>query len=86
MRRQGSLWLLLFGGGALGVIALARPDLLQGGRGVSLLYIVLLLAYLGGSAWVSVRLTPGRVLTQAVVWLAIFVALAGGYRLWQAWT
>ena len=86
MRRQAALWLLLAVGGALGVVALARPDLLAGGRGVSVLYLSLLLAYVGAAVWTGTRMDMGRALYQAVVWVAIIVALAGGWRLWQAWT
>ena len=86
MGREGALWLLLAVGGALAVIALARPDLLAGGRGVNLLYLGLLLAYMGGAVWAGARMDMSRTLLQAVIWVAAFVVLASGWRLWQAWT
>ncbi len=86
MRRQAAVYILLACGGALLVIALFRPDLLTGGRGISLLYAMLLLAFIGSAVWTGARMDMGQALRNAVIWLAIIVALASGYRLWQSWT
>jgi hypothetical protein len=31
------------------------------------------------------RSSPGGALRNILIWLVLVVALAGGYRLWQAW-
>jgi hypothetical protein len=84
MRRDAAIWILLALGSAFAVVAFARPDLLSGQRGLWALYGLLVLAYVGSSAWVALRLKPGASLRYIVIWLAIAVALAMGYRLWQA--
>jgi hypothetical protein len=86
MRREAAVWLLLAAGVALAVIALAQPQLLADGRGPRLLYLTLLLAFVGSAVWARSRLAPGAALRNVVIWLAIMVALAGGYRLWETWT
>lgn len=85
MRRQAAIWILLFAGGALGVIAIARPDLISGRRGLQVLYLVGLLAFVGSAAFTSMRASPGGAARNALIWLVVVVALAGGYRLWRTW-
>jgi drug/metabolite transporter (DMT)-like permease len=86
MRRQAAVWILLVCGTAFAVVAIVRPELLSGQRALSLLYATMLLAFVGSAAWAGARANLGATLYQAVIWLAIIVALAGGYRLWQSWT
>jgi len=85
MRRDLAVWLLIAVGAALAVIAIGRPDLFTGGQGVRLLYLMLLLAYIGSAALTGARRGRSRPLVYAVVWLAVIVALVGGYRLWESW-
>jgi hypothetical protein len=85
VRREAAVWILLAVGAALAIVWIARPDLIAG-RGRSLLYATLLLAFVGSSVWAGGRAKLSTMLYQAVIWLAIVVGLAGGYRLWQSWT
>lgn len=86
MRQQTAIWILLACGGALGVIALMRPDLLAGGMGVRLLYFALLLAFVGSAAVTHFRASPGGAARNVLIWLVVVVAIAAVYRLWQTWT
>ncbi len=85
MRRDAAIWILLACGGALGVIALMRPELLSGGQGVNLLYFALLFAFVGSAAVTHFRASPGGALRNILIWLAVVVALAGAYRVWEIW-
>lgn len=85
MRRDAAIWILLALGSAFAVVAFLRPDLLSSQRALWLLYSVLVLAYVGSSAWVVMRFNPSAALRYVVIWLAIAVALGMGYRFWQAY-
>jgi hypothetical protein len=86
MRQQAAIWILLAVGAALVVVALGRPDLIRGQQGASILYLLLMLAFVGSAMWTRARLDPGSAVRDALIWLAVIVALAGGYRLWESWT
>ncbi len=85
MRQNAAIWLLLAFGAAFAVVALARPGLLSGQQGLWALYGLLVLAYVGSSAWVYMRMNPGAALRNVVIWIAVAVAIAAGYRLWEAY-
>lgn len=83
MRRDAAIWILLALGVAFALVAFARPDLLSGQRGLWALYSLLVLAYVGSSAWVYMRASPGTAVRNLLIWIALFVLIAFGYRLWE---
>lgn len=82
MRRSNWLWFVAFGLGltVLIVYLLRRfPDAIDSGTAPNLVYGLLLVALVGGSAVVHFRARPGTALKQAAVWVAIGLVLVIGY-------
>jgi hypothetical protein len=83
VRRDAAIWILLACVGALAVVALRRPELLAGPRGVAVISSAAMLAYVGSAGWVRFQTAPSRALRHAAIWLAVLLAIAAAYRVWR---
>lgn len=85
MKNQRLFWFLLLAAAGLTVLLLVfligrYPEALEGGDGkIRLVHGVLVLAFLGGSALVHRRFSPGHMFRNILAWAAIAVVLLSGY-------